>query len=145
MVPATGLEPVRCYSLEPESSASANSATRALESNRLQPAFRLVHSCFPRCLFRTPWRAISDAAHTSSPRERLQDKLLISCRQQREHNQQETKGKTFRNRAFLMAIQRWNGEINAGKCSRLAAKKFSPLRDVNSTKSGRKDGPATLS
>ena len=29
MVPATGLEPVRCYSLEPESSASANSATRA--------------------------------------------------------------------------------------------------------------------
>src|SRR5260370_1146068 len=30
MVPATGLEPVRCYSLEPESSASANSATRAL-------------------------------------------------------------------------------------------------------------------
>ncbi len=30
LVPATGLEPVRCYSLEPESSASANSATRAL-------------------------------------------------------------------------------------------------------------------
>jgi hypothetical protein len=30
VVPATGLEPVRCYSLEPESSASANSATRAL-------------------------------------------------------------------------------------------------------------------
>src|ERR1043166_10315215 len=29
MVPATGLEPVRCYSLEPESSASSNSATRA--------------------------------------------------------------------------------------------------------------------
>src|SRR6187401_992684 len=29
LVPATGLEPVRCYSLEPESSASANSATRA--------------------------------------------------------------------------------------------------------------------
>ncbi len=29
MVPATGLEPVRCYSLEPESSASANSATWA--------------------------------------------------------------------------------------------------------------------
>ena len=29
VVPATGLEPVRCYSLEPESSASANSATRA--------------------------------------------------------------------------------------------------------------------
>ena len=29
MVPATGLEPVRCYPLEPESSASANSATRA--------------------------------------------------------------------------------------------------------------------
>ena len=28
-MPATGLEPVRCYSLEPESSASANSATRA--------------------------------------------------------------------------------------------------------------------
>src|SRR6266850_2128957 len=32
MVPATGLEPVRCYSLEPESSASANSATRATSS-----------------------------------------------------------------------------------------------------------------
>src|SRR5262245_7241530 len=31
VVPATGLEPVRCYSLEPESSASANSATRARE------------------------------------------------------------------------------------------------------------------
>jgi hypothetical protein len=30
MVPATGLEPVQCYLLEPESSASANSATRAL-------------------------------------------------------------------------------------------------------------------
>ncbi len=30
-MPATGLEPVRCYSLEPESSASANSATRATE------------------------------------------------------------------------------------------------------------------
>ena len=30
MVPTTGLEPVRCYSLEPESSASANSATWAL-------------------------------------------------------------------------------------------------------------------
>jgi hypothetical protein len=29
MVPTTGLEPVRCYSLEPESSASANSATWA--------------------------------------------------------------------------------------------------------------------
>ena len=29
MVRPTGLEPVRCYSLEPESSASANSATRA--------------------------------------------------------------------------------------------------------------------
>ena len=30
MVPATGFEPVRFYSLEPESSASANSATRAI-------------------------------------------------------------------------------------------------------------------
>ena len=30
MVPATGFEPVQCYLLEPESSASANSATRAL-------------------------------------------------------------------------------------------------------------------
>jgi hypothetical protein len=29
MVPTTGFEPVRCYSLEPESSASANSATWA--------------------------------------------------------------------------------------------------------------------
>jgi hypothetical protein len=29
LVPTTGLEPVRCYSLEPESSASANSATWA--------------------------------------------------------------------------------------------------------------------
>jgi hypothetical protein len=29
MVPTTGLEPVRCYPLEPESSASANSATWA--------------------------------------------------------------------------------------------------------------------
>ncbi|MDB6130724.1 MAG: hypothetical protein JWM04_1831 [Verrucomicrobiales bacterium] len=33
MVPTTGLEPVRCYSLEPESSASANSATWALPDN----------------------------------------------------------------------------------------------------------------
>ena len=31
VVPATGLEPVQCYLLEPESSASANSATRATE------------------------------------------------------------------------------------------------------------------
>ena len=36
MVPATGLEPVRCYSLEPESSASANSATRATDSLRAE-------------------------------------------------------------------------------------------------------------
>ena len=35
MVPATGLEPVRCYSLEPESSASANSATRAQDKLRI--------------------------------------------------------------------------------------------------------------
>src|SRR5688572_5217443 len=34
VVPATGLEPVRCYSLEPESSASANSATRATALNK---------------------------------------------------------------------------------------------------------------
>ena len=33
VVPTTGLEPVRCYSLEPESSASANSATWALVVN----------------------------------------------------------------------------------------------------------------
>ena len=33
MVPTTGLEPVRCYSLEPESSASANSATWAQGAN----------------------------------------------------------------------------------------------------------------
>src|SRR5205085_9004736 len=39
MVPATGLEPVRCYSLEPESSASANSATRA-QGN---PHFFITH------------------------------------------------------------------------------------------------------
>src|ERR1051326_1761014 len=32
LVPATGFEPVRFYSLEPESSASANSATRARHS-----------------------------------------------------------------------------------------------------------------
>ena len=41
MVPATGLEPVRCYSLEPESSASANSATRAMRvstKDSLKPA-----------------------------------------------------------------------------------------------------------
>src|SRR6187551_3719030 len=34
MVPTTGLEPVRCYSLEPESSASANSATWATGMNK---------------------------------------------------------------------------------------------------------------
>ena len=56
LVPTTGLEPVRCYSLEPESSASANSATWAfLTVNRLQqsdqslfllciPAFWIVKS-----------------------------------------------------------------------------------------------------
>ena len=38
MVPATGLEPVRCYSLEPESSASANSATRAQPSGQFNYA-----------------------------------------------------------------------------------------------------------
>ena len=42
VVPATGLEPVQCYLLEPESSASANSATRALliinESRTLTPS-----------------------------------------------------------------------------------------------------------
>ena len=40
MVPTTGLEPVRCYPLEPESSASANSATWALSSNRTMFALR---------------------------------------------------------------------------------------------------------
>ena len=33
-MPATGLEPVQSYLLEPESSASANSATRAMLINR---------------------------------------------------------------------------------------------------------------
>lgn len=33
MVPTTGFEPVRCYSLVPETSASANSATWALCTN----------------------------------------------------------------------------------------------------------------
>src|ERR1700722_5563559 len=35
VVPTTGLEPVRCYSLEPESSASANSATWAITPDML--------------------------------------------------------------------------------------------------------------
>src|ERR1035441_9543298 len=49
MVPATGLEPVRCYSLEPESSASANSATRAsLITNDLQQThFPQLLLCIP--------------------------------------------------------------------------------------------------
>lgn len=46
LVPATGLEPVRCYSLEPESSASANSATRACYQSCYPPvskAFAAYH------------------------------------------------------------------------------------------------------
>jgi len=43
MVPTTGLEPVRCYSLEPESSASANSATWAnLTNNNLRNFQKIV-------------------------------------------------------------------------------------------------------
>jgi hypothetical protein len=37
VVPATGLEPVQCYLLEPESSASANSATRATDKPARTP------------------------------------------------------------------------------------------------------------
>jgi hypothetical protein len=44
MVPATGLEPVRCYSLEPESSASANSATRAAGEGRAHSVEELSSS-----------------------------------------------------------------------------------------------------
>jgi hypothetical protein len=43
MVPTTGLEPVRCYSLEPESSASANSATWATEK-RAEPSRRVAQN-----------------------------------------------------------------------------------------------------
>ena len=48
MVPATGLEPVRCYSLEPESSASANSATRALEHGAAGYFFTSVGRIYAR-------------------------------------------------------------------------------------------------
>ena len=40
LVPATGLEPVRSYPLEPESSASANSATRAQLAPAVTPKDR---------------------------------------------------------------------------------------------------------
>lgn len=54
MVRMTGLEPVRCYSLEPESSASANSATCAsLILRRLQKDFYIPDSrCIPICIRR---------------------------------------------------------------------------------------------
>src|ERR1051325_3677637 len=42
MVPATGIEPVRCYSLEPESSASANSATRANTNFQTVASFQIA-------------------------------------------------------------------------------------------------------
>ena len=60
VVPATGLEPVRCYSLEPESSASANSATRALKESRkqLQTALdqNIRYACFGYLASKMPFR-----------------------------------------------------------------------------------------
>jgi hypothetical protein len=52
MVPATGFEPVRCYSLEPESSASANSATRA---TRTPPTSAINPATLSMLLRFLPW------------------------------------------------------------------------------------------
>ena len=51
MVPTTGLEPVRCYSLEPESSASANSATWATP-----PTTSAMTACETRLFSKFPLR-----------------------------------------------------------------------------------------
>jgi hypothetical protein len=52
MVPTTGLEPVRCYSLEPESSASANSATWATCITTIHRFYSLRYLlCIPYFLF----------------------------------------------------------------------------------------------
>ena len=69
MVPTTGLEPVRCYSLEPESSASANSATRAAgakSENRFRSMKRKVSQCFCAAQVRN-----SDRAWAFYPRCRI--------------------------------------------------------------------------
>ena len=64
MVPTTGLEPVRCYSLEPESSASANSATWATDYRRLAR----LRICFVQPIM-SPSRIKAEklSAKTSSP------------------------------------------------------------------------------
>src|ERR1043166_7831303 len=78
LVPATGLEPVRCYSLEPESSASANSATRALGWPILpDPKFRIrAAPCKLQCerLF---------LAADASPRKQIAQALCAPARHSR--------------------------------------------------------------
>ena len=68
LVPATGLEPVQCYLLEPESSASANSATRA--SNKINHFCAFALSDFPIAPHRfqlcKPYRAISRVPGTET-------------------------------------------------------------------------------
>ena len=68
MVPTTGLEPVRCYSLEPESSASANSATWATPETKRIGAQKTPY--FRRFSSTTVFSQCSPALHLKPPGQR---------------------------------------------------------------------------
>ena len=63
LVPTTGLEPVRCYSLEPESSASANSATWAFAGSLT--AATLVRAS--KSISQPPCQAQADSCSAAFP------------------------------------------------------------------------------
>ena len=73
VVPATGLEPVWCYPLEPESSASANSATRAslivkdVSNGNYYARIKVNGKAFRQSLQRTAWTT-SAKAHNRNGR-----------------------------------------------------------------------------
>ncbi len=85
MVPTTGLEPVRCYSLEPESSASANSATWAFRGNQYTrgPAHRT------RAQFVVFWSRSRFRRRLELPKRGAQNIVLKPG----EHRQNEPDGK----------------------------------------------------
>ena len=74
LVPTTGLEPVRCYSLEPESSASANSATWALR--QFKSSGRMIRHA--AAYLAPPVGAEQAKTKSPSPRTALQGGRIFS-------------------------------------------------------------------
>ena len=83
VVRPAGLEPARCYSLEPESSASANSATGAQSSAEGVGARARSDKSFfrPSCTFLTPGRHRGSARRVSRARKSSHaDGFLVQLR-----------------------------------------------------------------